>query len=155
MPRIIGTQFLNNLFNPPKVIFVTAYWEYAIEGFELDAVDYLVKPVSFERFFKAVTKLNRLIGREETLAITNNSVAKPEAFVYLWVNKSIKKILINDIEYIESCKDYVMVYIAGSKFFLVKQSISSMENRLLGHKFMRVHKFYMVSISKVSGYNGL
>jgi two-component SAPR family response regulator len=65
MPRIIGTEFLKNLSHPPKVIFVTAYREYAVDGFELDAVDYLVKPVSFERFFKAITKLNRLMGRED------------------------------------------------------------------------------------------
>ena len=62
MPEILGTQFLKNLSQPPKVIFVTAYRDYAVDGFELDAVDYLVKPVSFERFFKAVTKLNRLIN---------------------------------------------------------------------------------------------
>ncbi len=155
MPRLIGTQFLKNLFNPPKVIFVTAYREYAIEGFELDAVDYLVKPVSFERFFKAITKLNRLIGKDEMLAIDNANMTKPDAFVYLKVDKSMKKILINDIEYIESCKDYVMLYVAGAKNFLVKQSISSMENLLLGHKFMRVHRSFMVSLSKVSGYNGL
>ena len=71
MPYIIGTDFLKNLSHPPKVIFVTAYREYAVDGFELDAVDYLVKPVSFERFFKAITKLNRLMGRE-TVAIAEN-----------------------------------------------------------------------------------
>src|SRR5215212_3271310 len=64
MPKIIGTQFLRNLSHPPKVIFVTAYRDYAVEGFELDAVDYLVKPVSFERFLKAISKVNRMMGRE-------------------------------------------------------------------------------------------
>ena len=76
MPHIIGTDFLKNLSHPPKVIFVTAYREYAVDGFELDAVDYLVKPVSFERFFKAITKLNRLMGRE-TVAIADNEAPKP------------------------------------------------------------------------------
>ena len=62
MPKILGTEFLKNLSHPPKVIFVTAYRDYAVDGYELDAVDYLVKPVSFERFFKAITKLNRIMG---------------------------------------------------------------------------------------------
>src|SRR5215212_2388399 len=80
MPKIIGTDFLKNLSHPPKVVFVTAYREYAIEGFELDAVDYLVKPVSFERFVKAITKVKRIMG-QETLSQSNDYKSKPEAFV--------------------------------------------------------------------------
>jgi DNA-binding LytR/AlgR family response regulator len=154
MPRIIGTQFLKNLAHPPRVIFVTAYREYAIEGYELDAVDYLVKPVSFERFFKAISKLTRMMGQEAT-AVTNTTAPAAEAFVYLKVDRDMKKIFVNDIEYIESFKDYVMVYTADGKHFLVKQSISSMENLLSEHKFMRIHRSYMVSLSKISGYNAL
>src|SRR5690606_29812794 len=101
MPRLIGTDFLRNLAHPPKVIFVTAYREYAVDGFELDAVDYLVKPVSFERFFKAVTKLNRLIGRG-TPHTVDASESPVDAFVYLKVDKDMKKIFIDQILYIES-----------------------------------------------------
>jgi len=80
MPKILGTEFLKNLSHPPKVIFVTAYRDYAVEGYELDAVDYLVKPVSFERFFKAITKLNRMMDKEVvTTAVEFKS--NPEAFV--------------------------------------------------------------------------
>lgn len=154
MPRIIGTEFLKNLSHPPKVIFVTAYREYAVEGFELDAVDYLVKPVSFERFFKAITKLNRLMGKETSVATTSDG-QNPEAFVYLKVEKDMKKVFVNDIEYIESWKDYVMVYLSAGKHFMVKQSITAMENLLSEHQFMRVHRSYIVSLDKVSGYNGL
>lgn len=153
MPRIIGTEFLRNLAHPPKVIFVTAYREYAVDGFELDAVDYLVKPVSFERFFKAITKLNRLMG-QETTTVTSETI-NPSAFVYLKVDKDMKKIFVNEIEFIESWKDYVMVFLAGGKHFLVKQSITAMENLLSEHKFMRVHRSYIVSLSKIAGYNGL
>ena len=153
MPRIIGTEFLRNLAHPPKVIFVTAYREYAVDGFELDAVDYLVKPVSFERFFKAITKLNRLMG-QETTTVTAETM-NPSAFVYLKVDKDMKKIFVNEIEFIESWKDYVMVFLAGGKHFLVKQSITAMENLLSEHKFMRVHRSYIVSLSKIAGYNGL
>lgn len=153
MPHIIGTDFLKNLSNPPKVIFVTAYREYAVDGFELDAVDYLVKPVSFERFFKAITKLNRVMGKEGDTISDNTS--KSPAFVYLKVDRDMKKIFINDIQYIESWKDYVKVFLDDRKFFLVKQSISAMENLLSDHKFIRVHRSYIVSLEKISGYNGV
>jgi DNA-binding LytR/AlgR family response regulator len=152
MPRIIGTDFLRNLSHPPKVIFVTTYREYAIDGFELDAVDYLVKPVSFERFFKAITKLNRLTGKE----ISNTAVDESyKPFIYLKVDRDMKKIFINDIDYIESWKDYVKVFLAAGKYLLVKQSISAMENLLSEHKFIRVHRSYIVSFDKISGYNGM
>lgn len=154
MPRIIGTEFLKNLTHPPKVIFVTAYREYAIDGFELDAVDYLVKPVSFERFFKAITKLNRLMGKETSdINPAEKKIYAP--FVYLKVDREMKKIFVNDIEYIESWKDYVMVFLTGGAHFMVKQSITSMENLLSQHKFIRAHRSYIVSIEKVSGYNGI
>jgi DNA-binding LytR/AlgR family response regulator len=154
MPQIIGTEFLRNLSHPPKVIFVTAYRDYAIDGFELDAVDYLVKPVSFERFFKAVTKLNRLMGREVTPNGINELPNEP-AFVYLKVDRDMKKVFVNDIEYIESWKDYVKIFLTEGRHFLVKRSISAIANILSDHKFVRVHRSYIVSLNKVSGYNAL
>jgi DNA-binding LytR/AlgR family response regulator len=154
MPRLLGTDFLKNLSNPPKVIFVTAYREYAVDGFELDAVDYLVKPVSFERFFKAITKLNRLLGREISSLIPNDT-PNPWAFVYLKVDRDMKKVFVNDIVYIESWKDYIKIFLTDGKNLLAKQSISSMENLLSEHKFVRVHRSFMVSLDKISGYNGL
>ncbi len=154
MPRIIGTEFFKNLSHPPKVIFVTAYREYAVDGFELDAVDYLVKPVSFERFLKAVTKLNKLMGGEAPAA--SSTLGSPaDAFVYLKVDRDMKKIFVNDIVYMESWKDYVKVFLTGEKSFLVKQSISTMENLFSDHKFMRIHRSYIISLDKISCYNGL
>jgi len=154
MPKMLGTEFLKNLSHPPKVIFVTAYRDYAVEGYELDAVDYLVKPVSFERFFKAITKLNRLIDKE-AVTTTVEYKSNPEAFVYLKVDKDMKKIFVNDIVYIESWKDYVKLFLANNKNLLVKQTISAMENLLSEHKFLRIHRSYMVSLNKISGYNGV
>lgn len=154
MPRLLGTEFLKNLSHPPKVIFVTAYREYAVDGFELDAVDYLVKPVSFERFFKAITKLNRLMGRDVSTIITNDT-PNPGAFVYLKVDRDMKKVFVNDIIYIESWKDYIKIFLTDGKNLLAKQSISAMENLLSEHKFVRVHRSFMVSLDKISGYNGL
>src|SRR6185436_4350205 len=153
MPKILGTEFLKNLSHPPKVIFVTAYRDYAVEGYELDAVDYLVKPVSFERFIKAISKVNRMMGRE-AFAITDNKPTE-EPFVYLKVDRDMKKVFLNEILYIESWKDYVKLFLSNGKTLLVKQSISSMETLLSDHKFLRVHRSYMVSLNKISGYNGL
>jgi len=154
MPKILGTEFLKNLSHPPKVIFVTAYRDYAVEGYELDAVDYLVKPVSFERFFKAITKLNRMMGKE-TITTSVDYKSNPEAFVYLKVDKDMKKIFVNDIVYIESWKDYIKLFLVNGKNLIVKQTITAMENLLSEHKFMRVHRSYMVSLNKISGYNGI
>ncbi len=152
MPHILGTDFLKNISHPPKIIFVTAYREYAVDGFELNAVDYLVKPVSFERFFKAITKLNHQMGHGTSEVA--DSPCTP-SFVYLKVDRDMKKIVINDITYIESWKDYVKVFFTTGKFFLVKQSIRAMENLLSEHKFVRVHRCYMVSSDKISGYNNI
>jgi DNA-binding LytR/AlgR family response regulator len=154
MPRIIGTEFLKNLSHSPKVIFVTAYREYAVDGFELDAVDYLVKPVSFERFLKAITKLNRLMGSEAPAA-SAAPVSHADAFVYLKVDKNMKKVFINDITYVESWKDYVKIFLSEGKSLLVKQSISDIQNLLSEHKFLRVHRSYIISVDKISGYNNL
>ena len=153
MPKILGTEFLKNLPHPPKVVFVTAYRDYAVEGYELDAVDYLVKPVSFERFLKTITKIKRMMGHE-TVAQSNHYQPNPEAFVYLKVDKHMQKVLINEIMYIESWKDYIKVFFTTGKILLVKQSISAMENLFSEHKFFRIHRSYIVSVNKISGYNG-
>jgi DNA-binding LytR/AlgR family response regulator len=154
MPKILGTDFLRTLSHPPKVIFVTAYDHYAVEGYDLDAVDYLVKPVSFERFLKAVTKVKRLVDNETTKQ-AEEYVPNPDAFVYLKVDKHMQKVLINDIEYIEGWKHYIKVFLAGGRYLLVKESITAIENLLSEHKFLRVHRSYIVSMNRISGYNGL
>ena len=152
MPKILGTEFLRSLSHPPKVIFVTAYRDYAVEGFELDAVDYLVKPVSFERFLKAINRLTRSTEPQQ-LEERKLYQSNPEAFVYVKADRSMQKIVLNEILYIESLKDYVKLVFTSGKFLLVKQPISAMENLLSGHKFLRVHRSYIVSLNKISGYN--
>lgn len=154
MPRILGTDFLKNLSHPPKVIFVTAYRDYAVDGYDLDAVDFLVKPVSFERFLKAITKVKRLMGHETTNTINDNK-PNAEAFVYLKVDKNMQKVYIDDILYIESWKDYIKVFLTSGKNILVKQSISAIENMLSDHKFLRIHRSYIISVDKITGFNNL
>ena len=152
MPRLLGTDFLRNLSTPPKVIFVTAYRDYAVESYDLDAVDYLVKPVSFERFLKAVSKVKKLFGHDVP-AQSDEYKRNLQAFVYLKVEKSMQKVFVNDILYIEGRKDYIKLFLSTGKNFLAKQSISSMENILSEHRFIRVHRSYIISLEKISGYN--
>ncbi len=154
MPKILGTDFLKNLPQPPKVIFVTAYRDYAVDGYDLDAVDFLVKPVSFERFLKAVTKVKRMMG-QDTASPTKSYKVNPETFIYLKVDKNMQKVFIDDILYIEGWKDYIKVFLTTGKNVLVKQSISAMENLLSDHRFLRVHRSYILSTDKITGYNAL
>jgi DNA-binding LytR/AlgR family response regulator len=151
MPHLLGTDFLKSLANPPKVIFVTAYREYAVESYELDVVDYLLKPVSFERFLKAVSKI-KMNGDKAVLSQANEFIQNTEAFIYLKVDKSMQKII---LKYIESWKDYVKLYCTNQKIILASQSISHMENLLSEHRFIRVHRSYMVCLDKITGYTSL
>lgn len=153
MPKIIGTEFLRSLSHPPQVIFVTAYRDYAVEGFELDAVDYLVKPVSFERFLKAVDRLRRT--GHQPVAAERVYASNPDAFVYLKVDRLMQKIVLNDILYIEGQKDYVKLFFTHGGSVMVKQSITAMENLLSDQKFVRVHRSFIISLNKISGYSGM
>ena len=152
MPTLLGTDFLKSLSNPPKVIFVTAYREFAMDGFELDAIDYLLKPVSFERFLKAVSKVKRLMGHDYIIQ-AEESRKNPEAFVYMKVDKSMQKVFVNEILYVESRRDYVKVFLSTGKSLLAKQSISSMINLLSEQSFLRVHRSFLVSVDRITGYN--
>jgi DNA-binding LytR/AlgR family response regulator len=154
MPKILGTDFLKNLSHPPNVIFVTAYRDYAVDGYDLDAVDFLVKPVSFERFVKAITKVKRLMGYD-TENMAHEKKTNTHAFVYLKVDRNMQKVIVDDIIYIESWKDYIKVFLTSGKSILVKQSISAMGNLLSDRTFLRVHRSFMVSVDKVTGYNAL
>ncbi len=154
MPKLLGTDFIKNLSSRPKIIFVTGYREYAIEGYDLDAIDYLLKPVSFERFVKAVSKVKKIVGNEMQSHVEEYK-ANPEEFFYLKVNKNMQKVFINDIFYIESLKDYIKVCLTTGKYLLVRQSISSIEKLLSTHRFLRVHRSYIVSIDKITGFNNL
>src|SRR5687768_17648773 len=109
MPKLLGTDFLRNLSQPPRVIFVSAYRDYAVEGYELDAVDYLVKPVSFERFVKAIDRLKRS-SEYQPLIEQKQYKPNPDAFVYVKADRMMQKIFINEILYIESWKDYLRLY---------------------------------------------
>ncbi|SEB39284.1 DNA-binding response regulator, LytR/AlgR family [Tenacibaculum sp. MAR_2009_124] len=150
MPVLKGTDFFKNLAQKPKVIFTTAYRDYAIEGFELDAIDYLLKPIVFQRFFKAVTKF---LTQVSTDVIAENVIDSPERkkeFVYVRKNRKQIKVVFNDILYIESLKDYIKVHLKD-EFHVVKYSISAFEKEL-DRRFLRAHRSFIINKDKVTAF---
>jgi two-component system, LytTR family, response regulator len=145
MPQLNGTDFLKTLKNPPKVILTTAYTEYALEGYELDVVDYLMKPIPFDRFLKAVNKAYQL-GSTKTEQVAEEK--KTESFVYFRADRKMVKVMLNDILYIESMKDYVKIF-TNDATIITKQSISSVEAMLPEKEFVRVHRSYIVSLNRI------
>ncbi len=143
MPGLTGIQLLKNLKTQPMVIFITAYKNYAVEGFELDILDYLVKPVPFERFLKSVTK---------ALEFSNLSKKEQKSREYLFVNAdyTLLKVTIKDIIYIEGLKDYIKIFLSSSsKPVITRLSMKSMEESLPSEQFIRTHKSYIVSIDHI------
>ncbi len=150
MPQILGTQFIRTLKNPPKVIFTTAYRKFAVEGFELDAVDYLLKPITFERFLKAVNKVIGLPVQDTTPSPTKKETVS-DRFIHLRADRKVQKIALDDIIYIESLKDYCKI-ITTSKRIVTRQPISSIESSLPAGDFIRIHRSYIVSLNKIESY---
>lgn len=150
MPQILGTDFIRTLANPPKIIFTTAYRKYAVEGFDLNAVDFLLKPIPFERFLKAVNKvMNTSIQQSNYLETNSNTEKEPvESFIHFRADRKILKIALDDILYVESLKDYIRV-VTKTKSFLTKHSISSLEENLPASSFIRIHRSYIISINKI------
>ncbi len=153
MPQLSGTEFVRSLRNVPKIIFTTAHKEYAHEGFELDVTDYLLKPIRFDRFLKAV---NKAFPQKQQEIETHGTIAKEEAkpatsFIYLRVDRKMIKVLLADILYIESDKDYVKIFIENS-FIITRQTIASVEAMLSESQFIRIHRSYIVSLSKLKSF---
>ncbi|MOA16251.1 Transcriptional regulatory protein YpdB [compost metagenome] len=151
MPQLLGTDFIRTLKNPPKVIFTTAYRKYAVEGFELDAVDYLLKPVSFERFIKAVNKVMQTQVQPAGEPVEISDGSKDGAFIYFRADRKMVKVFLKDILYVESLKDYIKV-ITSFRQIITKQSISSLEAMLPANQFVRIHRSYLVAISKIDSF---
>lgn len=152
MPRLTGIKFLKTLKDPPKVIFTTAYREYALEGFELDVTDYLLKPISFERFLKAINKVfaqQRSTIRSRT---STNTQVKEEPGLFIQVNKKMVKIQPGNILYIESKRDYVKIK-TTQKEILAHQTISYLEEQLPPGHFLRIHRSFIVRLDKIESWS--
>ena len=156
MPQLLGTNFIRTLKNPPKVIFTTAYRKYAVEGFELDAVDYLLKPISFERFLKAVNKVLQLnISSAQampTSARKEKQNGESNSFLYFRAERKMVKVFFRDILYVEGLKDYIRI-VTDNKPIVTKYVLSTLEEMLPANEFLRIHKSYIVAIYKIDSYN--
>ena len=152
MPHITGLDFVKTLEKPPMIIFTTAYSDYALNGFEVNAIDYLIKPVSFDRFFKAVCKAYELFNlkkrnREGYITHSENEISKPE-YLLVKVEYSTVKVEPQNILYIEGVKDYVKIRTV-EKSLITKSTLKNIEDHLPQDKFVRVHKSFIVAISKI------
>lgn len=146
MPGITGLEFLRALPERPAVIFTTAHAEHALEGFELDAMDYLLKPFSFDRFAKAVNKaIHYLTLEKQEEQLANSDV---EDHIFVKADKKMVKINLNDILYIEGLKDYVMIFIPGQRIITL-QTMKNLEERLPSGKFVRVHRSFIIAVDKL------
>lgn len=151
MPQLTGIELLRTLKNPPQVIFTTAYSEFAIEGYELNVIDYLLKPISFERFLKAVEKYeNRLIpGNLNQQTPPPEQVQIQETFIYVKSDKKMVRIVLKDILYIEGLKDYIRIITATNKV-ITYQTLNYFEERLPEGQFMRVHRSFIISLNHIN-----
>ncbi|AYD46981.1 MAG TPA: response regulator transcription factor [Arachidicoccus soli] len=145
MPEINGMQFFKNLEVKPEVVFTTAYSQYAVEGFNLNAVDYLVKPFEYERFLQASEKVRELIGFRQIKEID-------EGFLLVKYNYQWQKIAYKNIDYIEALDDYIKINVFPRPF-LIHMSMKVVAEKLPAEKFIRVHRSYIVSLEKVTGWN--
>lgn len=151
MPRLTGIEFLKTLKNPPKVIFTTAYREYALEGFELDVVDYLLKPISFDRFLKAIDKVWDSV-HDHTSGSYPLDVNLEQQYVFVTSEKKNIKICLNEIIYIESKRDYILIK-TTNKEVLTHQTITYMEKKLPGDKFIRIHRSYIINLKMIESWS--
>lgn len=153
MPKLSGIDLIKNLANPPGVIFTTAYSDYALEGYELDVVDYLLKPISFERFLKAVHRFNKLNNSPETVPSQNDDLSDyNEAFVYLKSDKKMVKVFLKDIIYVESLRNNSKI-VTTDREIISSASISELEEKLPALKFLRIHRSFIIALDKISAFN--
>lgn len=148
MPGLNGLQFIQTLPDPPMIILVTAYEQYALEGFSLSVLDYLVKPVSLERFIKACNKAQQFFEMKQGKP---KSGIENETHIFVNVEYNLVKIVFNNINYIEGLKDYIKIHLTTSpRPILTRMSLKSMEEKLPDQDFARTHKSFIVAISKIT-----
>lgn len=150
MPEVTGLDFLKSLENPPLVIFITAYPEYAVEGFELNAIDYLLKPVSFERFEKSIEKAREYFKFKKGEGV--DSTEMEDDFIYVKANQKLIKLSYDDILCVEAFADYVKIYIP-EKRIVTLQTMKNMERKLPLDRFCRVHRSFIVGLRHIKAFS--
>jgi DNA-binding LytR/AlgR family response regulator len=154
MPGLTGIDLIKSLKNPPKVIFTTAYQDYALEGFDLNAIDYLLKPIPFDRFLKAMDKVFDLYKvKNQKISIAEQPVdSKSDVFLYLRIDRKMVKVNVAEIYWVESLKDYIKV-VLKDRTLVSKQKISLLEELLPEDKFVRIHRSFIIAIDKIESYH--
>lgn len=149
MPEVSGLSLAKSINKNCKIIFTTAYREYAVDGFNLEAVDYLLKPISFERLLQAINKLKTHVIKKSR----NVSYEMPEknAFIFVRSDRKMVKIDFNEIDYIESLSDYIKIHLSD-KIVITRETISNIEAKLPVANFMRIHRSFIVSIDKINSF---
>ena len=150
MPGLTGLDFLRSLKSPPKTIITTAYREYALDGFDLHVVDYLLKPIAFERFLQAIDNYYESLSYPITLKNAETPISR-EAFMYLRDNRKTHKVYLSDISIIESMDEYIKVH-SGDKKVMVRGSLSAIERTLPKDRFIRTHNSFIVSIAHITAF---
>jgi DNA-binding LytR/AlgR family response regulator len=152
MPEITGLDFLKSLPNPPYVIITTAFREYALEGYDLDVVDFLLKPISFERFLKAINRFCNRTRSSQSKNSNNSNETQDKKYLHIQDGKNIFKLLYEDVIFFEGYGEYVKV-ISTNKTYLVRDSLTEFENKFSPGQFIRIHKSYIVNIHKITGFS--
>lgn len=152
MPELSGLEFLKTLSDPPLVILTTAFSEYALEGYEYSVVDYLLKPIAFNRFLKAVNKAIERIGENKSLQADEDNLQEKK-YIFLRSDKAEHKINLSDILYVEGYGNFVKISITG-KMLLVPETMTAIQEMLPSNKFARVHKSFIVSFEKIDKLEG-
>lgn len=150
MPEISGLSFAKNINKNIKVIFTTAYREYAVDGFDLQAVDYLLKPISFERLLQGVKKITD-VSDNENIVETKDVVTEIDSFIFVRSNRKMIKINFDEINYVESLSDYLKIYLQ-EKTIITRETISSIEAKLPKNSFIRIHRSYIISLAKIDSF---
>lgn len=147
MPGLTGLQFIQSLTQRPMIILITAYEKFALQGFNLDVVDYLVKPVPFDRFLKACNKAWEL----HSLRSKKNETSTTPEYFFVNVDYSLLKVEFNDIQWVEGLKDYIKINVkSSSRPVVTRMSMKAMEDQLPPSKFLRIHESYIVSIASIT-----
>ena len=149
MPKISGIEFLKSLSHPPMVIFTTAYPQYAIEGFDLNVLDYLLKPISFDRFLKAAMKAKDAASSKQPVA----SASTQEDYIFIKSDNKLVKIFYSDILFVEALQNYVTIYTTEKKY-ITYLTFKSVEESLPANQFIKVHKSYLVAAAKIESIEG-
>ena len=147
MPDLTGIEFVKTLENPPKIVFITAYSEYALEGFRADAIDYLLKPISYGDFLKSANKVKSWF---DTQSQKPAEIRSNKDFLFIKSEYKILRINFNDIKYIEAMSEYIRIHLINAKPVMTLLSMKSIEDQLPQERFMRVHRSFIINLSRIS-----